>query len=46
MCWLQCGAVHCVQVPAEEGVVYLVCGVGTHCSLGNQKLAVTIARDC
>ena len=35
-----------MQVPAEEGVVYLVCGVGTHCSLGNQKLAVTIAGDC
>jgi plastocyanin len=29
-------------VPEERGTYYMVCGVGSHCSHGNQKLAVTV----
>ena len=26
-----------VQVPSEEGITYVVCGVGVHCTQGSQK---------
>ena len=32
--------------PAEEGVTYVICGVGLHCSLGNQKIAITTSNSC
>ena len=32
--------------PNMEGVTYVICGVGTHCSLGNQKLAITVSHHC
>ena len=32
--------------PAEEGMTYVVCGVGLHCALGNQKLAITTSNSC
>ena len=32
--------------PAEEGMVYVICGVGTHCAGGNMKLAITVSNSC
>merc|ERR1712165_72218 len=32
--------------PAEEGMVYVICGVRTHCADGNQKLAITVSNSC
>ena len=32
--------------PGDEGVTYVVCGVPLHCSLGNQKLAITVSNSC
>ena len=32
--------------PSEEGVTYVICGVGLHCSLGNQKIAITTSNSC
>eukprot|EP00091_Calanus_sinicus_P000892 TRINITY_DN1084_c0_g1_i5.p2 TRINITY_DN1084_c0_g1~~TRINITY_DN1084_c0_g1_i5.p2 ORF type:complete len:115 (-),score=38.66 TRINITY_DN1084_c0_g1_i5:119-463(-) len=33
-------------VPEAEGTYYIVCGVGSHCDVGNRKLAVTVAHHC
>merc|ERR1712088_580867 len=30
----------------NEGTYYFVCGVGGHCSGGNQKAKVTVSRNC
>ena len=35
-----------VQVPSEEGITYVVCGVGVHCAQGSQKLAITTSNSC
>ena len=32
--------------PAEEGVTYVICGVGNHCTDGKQKLAITVSNSC
>merc|ERR1712115_97599 len=32
--------------PAEEQMVYVICGVRTHCADGNQKLAITVSNSC
>jgi len=32
--------------PAEEGMTYTICGVGFHCAIGNQKLAITVSNSC
>merc|ERR1711997_792413 len=32
--------------PEEEGMVYVICGVRTHCADGNQKLAITVSNSC
>jgi len=30
----------------REGKFYFVCGVGGHCSGGNQKAIITVSRNC
>ena len=32
--------------PMEEQMVYVICGVRTHCADGNQKLAITVSNSC
>ena len=32
--------------PMEEQMVYVICGVRTHCADGNQKLAITVSNTC
>jgi len=32
--------------PEEEQMVYVICGVRTHCADGNQKLAITVSNTC
>ena len=32
--------------PAEEGLVYVICGVGAHCAYGNMKLAIAVSNSC
>ena len=32
--------------PKEEGITYVICGVGNHCTDGNQKLAITVSHSC
>ena len=29
-----------------EGMVHVICGVGTHCAGGNMKLAITVSNSC
>merc|ERR1712026_93719 len=32
--------------PEEEQMVYVICGVRTHCADGNQRLAITVSNSC
>ena len=34
------------KAPDKEKTYYLVCGVGKHCEDGNQKIAITVKKDC